>query len=134
MENEVFNLNLEQTEILEIPLSPVGEGEFEIRKAEQKESGPNSKYPGSPYFNFMLVDLNTPDASPIFHMVNIPNKDTKNPTLTANQLIKFFTAAGVDHRGDFRLEDFIGKTIKCIVKHEEYEGNMQARIKDVVLN
>ena len=129
MDTELFELNIDQDEIEPIPVLSVGEHEFEVRKAEHKES---NRTPGNYYFNFMLVCLDEPGASPIFHMVSIPNENTKNVKLTNNNLIAFFKACGIDHKKPINLDDFIGTTIRATVKHEEYEGNTQARIIDIL--
>lgn len=50
------------------------------------------------------------------------------PEITNRMLTQFFDSFAGIPEGDFDMRKWIGKVGACKVKHEEYNGNMQARI------
>lgn len=50
------------------------------------------------------------------------------PEITNRTLTQFFDSFADIKEGDFNLNNWIGKIGACSVKHEEYNGNMQARL------
>lgn len=51
-----------------------------------------------------------------------------NPEITNRMLTQFFDSFAGIPEGDFNMKNWIGKVGACKVKHEEYNGNMQAKI------
>ena len=50
------------------------------------------------------------------------------PEITNRMLTQFFDAFPGIPEGDFNMKNWIGKVGACKVKHEEYNGNMQAKV------
>lgn len=50
------------------------------------------------------------------------------PEITNRTLTQFFDSFADIKEGDFNLNNWIGKIGACSVKHEEYNGNMQAKL------
>ena len=50
------------------------------------------------------------------------------PEITNRMLTQFFDSFADIPEGDFDMRKWIGKVGACKVKHEEYNGNMQAKI------
>lgn len=50
------------------------------------------------------------------------------PEITNRMLTQFFDAFPGISEGDFNMRNWIGKVGACKVKHEEYNGNMQAKV------
>ena len=50
------------------------------------------------------------------------------PEITNRVLTQFFDAFPGISEGDFNMKNWIGKVGACKVKHEEYNGNMQAKV------
>lgn len=50
------------------------------------------------------------------------------PEITNRMLTQFFDAFPGISEGDFNMKNWIGKVGACKVKHEEYNGNMQAKV------
>lgn len=50
------------------------------------------------------------------------------PEITNRMLTQFFDAFPQIPEGDFNMSNWIGKVGACKVKHEEYNGNMTARL------
>lgn len=50
------------------------------------------------------------------------------PEITNRILTQFFDSFKDIPEGDFNIKNWVGKVGACVVKHEEYNGNTQARI------
>lgn len=50
------------------------------------------------------------------------------PEITNSMLTQFFDSFKDIPEGDFDMKNWIGKVGACKVKHEEYNGNMQAKV------
>lgn len=61
----------------------------------------------------------------LYHYITFMND---KPEITNRMLTQFFDAfEGIDD-GDFVMEHWIGKVGACTVKHEEYNGNVNAKL------
>ena len=50
------------------------------------------------------------------------------PEITNRNLTQFFDSFGGIAEGDFNLAHWIGKVGACTIKHEEYNGNINAKV------
>lgn len=50
------------------------------------------------------------------------------PEITNRQLTQFFDSFKDIPEGDFNTQNWVGKVGACMVRHEEYNGNTQARV------
>ena len=53
---------------------------------------------------------------------------TDRPEMTNRMLTQFFDSFKDIEDGNFKMDSWIGKVGACVVKHEEYNGEMQAKI------
>lgn len=61
----------------------------------------------------------------IYHYITFMND---NPKMTNRLLTSFFDAfEGIDE-GDFDMSHWVGKVGACVIKHEEYNGNVNPKI------
>ena len=63
--------------------------------------------------------------SPIYHNITFL-KD--RPEITNKMLTQFFDSFKDIPEGDFNTANWIGKVGACVVKHEEYNGNINAKV------
>lgn len=62
----------------------------------------------------------------LFHnIVFLPDR----PEITNRNLTQFFDSFADIPEGEFELAKWVGKVGACMVKHEEYKGNTQARVE-----
>ena len=97
---------------------PVGNYRIRIKNVEKKVS---SK--GNDMLSFQF-DVSG-QAGYLFHNITFL-KD--RPEITNRNLTQFFDSFKDIPVGDFTLANWIGKVGACKVKHEEYNGDMQARV------
>ena len=97
---------------------PEGKHRIRVKSAEKAVSKSG---------NDMLVlqfDVSGYDAT-LYHYITFMND---KPEITNRMLTQFFDAfEGIDD-GDFVMEHWIGKVGACTIKHEEYNGNVNAKI------
>lgn len=98
---------------------PVGDHRIRIKVAEKTKS----KSSGNPMikFEFEVSGYN----SKIFHnIVFLPDR----PEITNRNLTQFFDSFKDIPEGDFNTANWVGKVGACHVKHEEYNGNTNAKV------
>lgn len=61
----------------------------------------------------------------LYHYIVFMND---RPEITNRMLTQFFDSFKDIAEGDFNMQNWIGKVGACKVKHEEYNGNQQAKI------
>ena len=98
---------------------PVGDHRIRIAKAEKT----TSKSSGN---NMLALEFEVSGYnSKIFHnIVFLPDR----PEITNRNLTQFFDAFKDIADGDFNTQNWIGKVGACRVKHEEYNGNTNAKV------
>lgn len=100
------------------PLIPVGTHRVRIRDVEKTQSKSG---------NDMLkitLDVSGQDASLFHYIVFMPD----NPAMTNRMLTQFFDSFADIPEGQFDTRAWLGKVGACTVKHEEYNGDMTAKI------
>lgn len=129
----MFNLNLGGTEIKEIPIVPVGEGQFKIEKLEVKVG--SKKDPNRVGLNVQLSSLDHPECSEVFAYLSIPNSgdSDKASTLMNNQLIEFSRAFDVPLDGDVDENSVVGNVGYADIHHSEFEGRISAKVKRFII-
>ena len=61
----------------------------------------------------------------LFHHIVFLND---RPEITNRMLTQFFDSFKDIEDGNFNMQSWIGKVGACVVKHEEYNGNMNAKV------
>lgn len=64
--------------------------------------------------------------STLYHNIVFLND---RPEITNRMLTQFFDAFKDIEDGNFNMQSWIGKVGACNIKHEEYNGNMNAKVK-----
>ena len=109
--------NYQRNETKFVPI-PVGNYRIRIKSAEKKVS---SKGNDMLSLQFEVSGKN----SKLFHnIVFLPDR----PEITNRNLTQFFDAFPGIADGDFNTANWAGKVGACSVKHEEYNGEMQAKV------
>ena len=102
-----------------IGFKPIPEGNHRIRiaKAEKKKSQTGK--------DMLALEFEVSGyKGKIFHnIVFLPDR----PEITNRNLTQFFDSFKDIAEGNFNLSSYVGKVGACHVKHEEYNGNIQAR-------
>jgi hypothetical protein len=100
---------------------PIPEGDHRIRiaKAEKKQSQTGK--------DMLALEFEVSGyKGKIFHnIVFLPDR----PEITNRNLTQFFDSFKDIAEGNFNLSSYVGKVGACHVKHEEYNGNTQARVQ-----
>ena len=99
---------------------PIGDHRIRIKKAEKTVS----KNSGNEMlaFEFEVSGYN----GKIFHnIVFLPDR----PQITNRNLTQFFDSFKDIPDGDFNTANWVGKIGACRVKHEEYNGNTNAKVQ-----
>ena len=97
---------------------PEGDHRIRIKSAERKESKTGKQMLA---FEFEVSGYN----SKIFHnIVFLPDR----PEITNRSLTQFFDSFKDIPEGEFELAKWVGKVGACKVKHEEYNGNTNAKV------
>lgn len=63
--------------------------------------------------------------STLYHYITFMND---KPEITNRMLTAFFDSFKDIPDGDFNMSNWVGKVGACVVKHEEYNGNVNAKI------
>ena len=99
---------------------PIPEGKHRIRvKAVEKAQSKNG--------NDMLslqFEVNGYNSTLYHYIVFLKDR----PEITNRMLTQFFDSFKDIPEGDFNINNWVGKAGACVVKHEEYNGNSNARI------
>jgi hypothetical protein len=99
---------------------PVGDYRIRIKKAEKTVSKTSGNEMLSLEFEV------SGQKSKIFHnIVFLPDR----PEITNRNLTQFFDSFKDIPEGDFNTANWVGKIGACHVKHEEYNGNMNAKVQ-----
>lgn len=100
---------------------PLEEGDYRIRvKSAEKAVSKN----GSDMLTLQF-DVSGSRATLYHYIVFLPDR----PEITNRNLTAFFDSFKDIKEGDFKLANWVGKVGACHVKHEEYNGNPQAKIQ-----
>lgn len=95
------HLNVNFNEVKEQSAVPKGRYELQITGAEEKETGENSKRPGSPMLRFTLgftdLSLNAPMIS---HYVTLPYDGDENANFKLLQMKRFLEAFSIPYDED----------------------------------
>ena len=99
---------------------PIPEGVHRIRiKSAEKAMSKNGNY-------MLALQFEVSGTSQVLYHYIVFLDD--RPEITNRMLTQFFDSFAGIPEGDFDMRKWIGKVGACKVKHEEYNGNMQARI------
>lgn len=100
---------------------PIPEGAHRIRiaKAEMAKASTGK--------DMLVLEFDVSGySSKIFHnIVFLPDR----PEITNRNLTQFFNSFKDIPEGDFTVANYVGKVGACQVKHEEYNGNTNAKVK-----
>lgn len=99
---------------------PIPEGSYRIR-IKSAEKAVSSKGNDMLTLQFEVSGYN----SLLFHHIVFL---TEHPEITNGKLTQFFDSFKDIEDGNFDMKTWIGKVGACKVKHEEYNGDMQAKI------
>lgn len=97
---------------------PEGKHRIRIKSAEKAVSKSG---------NDMLVlqfDVSGYNAT-LYHYITFM---TDKPDITNRMLTQFFDSFGGIKEGDLNMKNWLGQVGACVVKHEEYNGNTNAKI------
>lgn len=98
---------------------PVGDYRIRIESAEKTQSKT-----GKDMLSFKFAVSG--DKRKLFHnIVFLPDR----PEITNRNLTQFFDAFPGIADGNFNTQSWVGQVGACHVKHEEYNGDMQAKIQ-----
>ena len=100
------------------PLIPVGTHRVRIKEVEKTQSKS-----GNDMLKITLT-VSGQDASLFHYIVFMPD----NPAMTNRMLTQFFDSFADIPEGQFDTRAWLGKVGACTVKHEEYNGDMTAKI------
>lgn len=62
----------------------------------------------------------------LYHYIVFMND---KPEITNRMLTQFFDSFKDIPEGDFNMQNWIGKVGACVVKHDEYNGNVSAKVR-----
>lgn len=99
---------------------PIPEGKYRIRVRSAEKAVSKSG-------NDMLVlqfDVSGQTSILYHYIVFLDDK----PQITNRMLTQFFDSFKDIPEGDFNMKSWIGKVGACTIKHEEYNGNMTAKL------
>lgn len=74
----------------------------------------------------LQFDISGYNATLYHYIVFLPDK----PQITNRNLTQFFDAFPGIPAGDFNTANWVGKVGACTIKHEEYNGNINAKINN----
>lgn len=100
---------------------PIPVGQYRIRVASAEKTV--SKNSGREMIS-LKFDVSGQKSSLFHHIVFMEDR----PEITNRMLTQFFDSFPTIQPGDIELEHWIGKVGACTVKHEEYNGNMSAKV------
>lgn len=99
---------------------PIPEGTYRIR-IKSAEKAMSKKGNDMLAFQFEVSG----SSQVLYHYITFLDN---NPEITNRMLTQFFDSFAGIPEGDFNMKQWIGKVGACKVKHEEYNGNQQAKI------
>lgn len=99
---------------------PIPEGNYRVRIKEA------SKALSKKGNDMLTLQLEVSGSKQIlYHYITFMDD---RPEITNRMLTQFFDSFKDVTEGDFNMQNWIGKVGACKVKHEEYNGNMQAKV------
>lgn len=72
----------------------------------------------------LQFDVSNYNRTLYYYIVFMPDR----PEITNRNLTQFYDSFAAIPEGDTNIASWVGKTGACVVKHEEYNGNMTERI------
>jgi hypothetical protein len=99
---------------------PIPEGEHRIRIASAERATAST---GKQMLT-LKFDVSGEKGKLFHNIVFLPDR----PEITNKNLTQFFDSFADIPEGEFELAKWVGKVGACMVKHEEYNGNTQARV------
>lgn len=99
---------------------PIPEGKHRIR-IKSAEKAVSSKGNDMLSLQFEVSGY----SGTLFHYITFLNE---TPEITNRMLTQFFDSFKDIGDGDFNMQSWIGKVGACVVKHEEYNGNVNAKV------
>jgi hypothetical protein len=103
---------------------PIPEGAHRIRiKSAEKAMSKNGN-------DMLTLQFEVSGSSQLLYHYIVFLDD--RPEITNRMLTQFFDSFAGIPEGDFDMRKWIGKVGACRVKHEEYNGNMRARITSFI--
>ena len=114
--------NFQREESVGGGLIPEGKHRIRIKAVEKRKSQAGNDYL---WFQFDVSGY----PSYLFHNITFL-KD--RPEITNGNLTRFFDSFKDIEEGNFNLQSWIGKVGACTVKHEEYNGEDQAKVNQFI--
>lgn len=99
---------------------PIPEGVYRIRIASAERATAKT---GKQMLS-LKFDVSGQNGKLFHNIVFLPDR----PEITNRNLTQFFDSFADIPEGEFELAKWVGKVGACKVKHEEYNGNTQARV------
>ena len=115
---------------------PAGTYKCRITKVEEKESGENSKHPGSPYLNFKacIAPGEEHEGRPFFFMISLPHEKMEEEAkdLSVTKMKRLMNACQIDagDQGEVDTSDFIGQELQLVVIETTYKDEPKNEVKD----
>lgn len=100
--------------------TPIPEGDYRIRvRSADKATSKNGR-------DMLALQFDVSGSNQILYHYIVFLDD--HPEITNRMLTQFFDSFDGISEGDFNMRNWIGKVGACKVKHEEYNGNTNAKI------
>lgn len=100
--------------------TPLAEGDYRIRvRSADKATSKNGR-------DMLALQFDVSGSNQILYHYIVFLDD--QPEITNRMLTQFFDSFSDIPEGDFNMQNWIGKVGACKVRHEEYNGNMTAKI------
>lgn len=118
----VWNFNAEEGKegMRDFPIIPVGDHRIRFAKIEEVKSTTNK--------DMLKIEFDVSDySSKLFYYFVFDDSTPEARKRTNGNLMKIFDSFGIEV-GNMNFQSWIGKVGACRVKHETYEGRINARI------
>jgi len=116
-----MRIGIDLNETQEQKAAPKGKYNLQITGCKEKESGPNSKKPGSPMFAVTIGFADEPNVPNITHYISLP--ETHEDTFKALLLKRFLVLFAIPFGNDLDTEQLafamLGATANAEVGHTE---------------
>lgn len=126
---------LKENDGLVFPILPAGTYKCRITDVEPRETGPNSKNPGSPMLRIgtkvSAGEEQEGHVQSFFVLLPTPEMDSESRQRTISRIKRICIAAGLDVEEDsFDTDDLMGAELRLVVTVEEREGTKRNNIVD----
>lgn len=120
------SLNVNFDDATEPTIAPAGTYDLQITQVDVKETGPNSKVPGTPMYRISIGFVDNPDYLNLSHFAVLPSEEDdakaiNNKVLGLKRLLVAFKVPF--QSGELDLEslamDMVGATARCEVGQTE---------------